>query len=341
MVPFVCASRSLCVGSWLAMRTFKKRQVVCVVGVLVWAVWLSALGVSRGAEVISENWPFPFTMIFGSVVAGASSVGGGAVAFPVFTKWLSVLPQDAKVFSLAIQSVGMGAATLAIVFGRVRVDWRVIRWASAGGVGGVLIGTVLLSPHMIPPVVKMSFTMMMASFAFTLWVLNRGHRECHDALPEFSTRERGLLFLAGLVGGMMSGLVGNGVDIVVFSMMVLLFRVSEKVATPTSVVLMALNAMVGFAIVGPGLSQFTPEIREWWLASIPVVVWGAPLGVVLCTLMSRVAVARLLIGLIAVELVSSLILIPLTTKVVSISLVVGLLFGGVSVLMARARRYAP
>jgi uncharacterized membrane protein YfcA len=44
-------------------------------------------------------------------------------------------------------------------------------------------------------------------------------------------------------GGLMSGLVG--IDIVTFSVMVLLFRISEKIATPTSVILMALNAVIG------------------------------------------------------------------------------------------------
>jgi hypothetical protein len=49
---------------------------------------------------------------FGSMIAGGTSLGGGAVAFPVFTKVLHITPYDAKVFSLAIQSVGMSAASL-------------------------------------------------------------------------------------------------------------------------------------------------------------------------------------------------------------------------------------
>ena len=57
------------------------------------------------------------------------------------------------------------------------------------------------------------------------------------------------MILFGFVGGVFSGLVGNGIDIITFSLMVLLFRISEKVATPTSVLLMALNAVVGFAAV--------------------------------------------------------------------------------------------
>lgn len=56
----------------------------------------------------------------------------------------------------------------------------------------------------------------------------------------------------------MSGLVGNGIDIITFSVMVLLFRLSEKIATPTSVILMAINALVGFALHALVIGNFTP-----------------------------------------------------------------------------------
>jgi len=47
-----------------------------------------------------------FTMIFGSMVAGATSEGGGAVAFPVMTLALKVPPSVARDFSLMCQSFG-------------------------------------------------------------------------------------------------------------------------------------------------------------------------------------------------------------------------------------------
>ena len=50
----------------------------------------------------------------------------------------------------------------------------------------------------------------------------------------------------GFIGGNFSALAGSGVDICSFSVLSLLFRISEKVATPTSVVLMAINTCVGF-----------------------------------------------------------------------------------------------
>ncbi len=64
---------------------------------------------------IQNHWEISLTMVFGSLIAGATSEGGGAVAFPVFTKLLHISPQEATVFSLAIQSVGMTAASIVFV----------------------------------------------------------------------------------------------------------------------------------------------------------------------------------------------------------------------------------
>ena len=124
-----------------------------------------------------------------------------------------------------------------------------------------------------------------------------------------------MIFLAGMLGGAMSGIVGNGIDMSVFVVMVLLFRMSEKTATPTSVILMAFNAMAGFAVQLMVLDDFSPTITAWWLAAVPVVAVGAPLGAVLCSLMPRVLIAKILIGLILLELVSTLVLFSFSTPV--------------------------
>ena len=61
----------------------------------------------------------------------------------------------------------------------------------------------------------------------------------------FGIWQAGVLSLTGFLGGIFSAITGSGVDICSFSILSLLFRVSEKVSTPTSVVLMAINTCVG------------------------------------------------------------------------------------------------
>ena len=55
-----------------------------------------------------------------------------------------------------------------------------------------------------------------------------------------------VLFATGFLGGIFSSISGSGIDICSFAVLTLLFRVSEKTATPTSVILMAINTWVGF-----------------------------------------------------------------------------------------------
>jgi uncharacterized protein len=61
-------------------------------------------------------------------------------------------------------------------------------------------------------------------------------------------------------------------------MQTLLFRVSEKTATPTSVILMALNTAVGFFSKGFWLGGMSEEAVGYWLVCVPVVTIGAPVG---------------------------------------------------------------
>ena len=67
-----------------------------------------------------------------------------------------------------------------------------------------------------------------------------------------------VLLFVGFLGGIFSAIAGSGVDICSFSVLSLLFRVSEKVSTPTSVVLMAINTVFGQSQT----SGVIPVVRE-------------------------------------------------------------------------------
>lgn len=310
-----------------------------LVAVTVWTVWLTLVGPGRALSNLVANWEAAVTMIFGSMVAGGTSMGGGAVAFPVFTKVLHVPPHEAKVFSLAIQSVGMSAASLTIVAMKTKVEWRFIRWASLGGVPGIIFGSVFLAPILPPDLIKFSFTMMIGSFAMVLSAFNRTRRKRNLAIPLWGKREKVISLVAGLWGGIVSGLVGSGMDIVGFSIMVLLFGLCETVSTPTSVILMAINAVVGFILHQYFIGDFIEPITNYWLAAVPVVVVGAPAGAILCSLMRRKTITRLLVGLILIDLVSSFLLIPLTAELLFYSLFVFMMFSLFYLWMHKSKIY--
>ena len=265
-------------------------------------------------------------MVFGSFIAGATSEGGGAIAFPIFTKVLNITPLDAKVFSLAIQSVGMMAATFTMLVMKIKVEWRIVFWASIGGLVGITIGSVLLAPLFPANLLKMLFTAMISSFALTLFLVNWRPRQYNETLSIIHFREQRILIFAGVFGGTMTGLVGNGIDIFCFSVMVLMFRLSEKVSTATSVVLMAFNSVAGFILHYYVVGGFNAQVKEYWLAAIPVVVVGAPLGAYFCTRLNNKTIAVILMILISIELISSLMMVEITSSIAYISLGVFVIF---------------
>ena len=64
--------------------------------------------------LFQTHYIMSITMIFGSMVAGATSEGGGAVAFPVMTLALKIAPAIARDFSLMTQSCGKCYSTLSV-----------------------------------------------------------------------------------------------------------------------------------------------------------------------------------------------------------------------------------
>ncbi|MGZ4960445.1 MAG: sulfite exporter TauE/SafE family protein [Methylomonas sp.] len=285
-----------------------------------------------------KHWRITLTMAFGSFIAGATSEAGGAVAFPVFTKLLAIPAAHAKLFSLATQSVGMGSAFITILLLHIRVEWRAVFWVVLGSIPMLPVGFVLAS-QLLVSAVRILFTVVQSSFALALWWHNRDKdSDRNDGLPRFCSLEKTTLLMFGMIGGLVSGLLGSGLEIIVFSVLVLWFRMCEKAATPTVIVMMVLTSWSGFAMIFYS-GQFVPPVSEYWLAAIPIVAVGAPLGVYVCSLMSRMLVVRTLIALILIELLSSLLLIPLTLEIAAASAGLFLGFSCVYYWMYRSRRY--
>jgi len=324
-----------------SIRYARAFQVNLALAGFVWLCWY-ALGGQFALQSLLDNWTITLTMVFGSMIAGATSEGGGAVAFPVFTKILKIPPQDARVFCLAIQSVGMTAASIGIFFLRVPVEWRAVLWAGIAGAFGIVFSTFYITPLVSPPLVKISFTVMVSSLAIALIFMNRrekSHR--HKSFPVVGHREIVILMVTGFIGGIMSGLVGSGIDIITFMTMVLLFRLDEKVATPTTVLLMTTNTLVGFFLHLVVLDTFTPTVQGYWLAAVPVVVVGAPLGAYICAALSRKVIANMLIGLITIEFLSTIVIIPMSPRVMLTAAFTIGICGFINWLMCRTDLYCP
>tara|TARA_R100001143_G_scaffold58746_1_gene56839 strand:- start:53403 stop:54335 length:933 start_codon:yes stop_codon:yes gene_type:complete len=262
---------------------------------------------SSSWHLFAENWFMTVTMIFGSFIAGASSEGGGAIAYPAMTLLFKIEPDVARNFSFAIQSIGMVMASVWILASKIKIEKSYLLLAGIGGFFGILIGSVFIAPFIKPDFAKMMFVSFWLSFGIALWVVNFvNHRKSEDKLPSLNSYQTTELVLVGLIGGIFSSILGNGLDICSFSYVVLKYRLSEKIATPTSVILMASNAVVGFVLNSFFLNTMQSEAIQYWLVSIPVVIFGAPLGAFVITLIKRKTISMILILIIIVQFITAL-----------------------------------
>ena len=258
-----------------------------------------------------DNWFMSATMMVGSFIAGSTSMGGGAVAFPVMTLGFGMEPLVARDFSLMIQSIGMVSASLVIIIMRINVEWQVIIYASIGGALGIIFGIEWVAPLLSSSSTKIFFVSFWLGFGTALYWINRNRtRTVNDNIENLGLAGKLFLFIVGLLGGIVSGLVGSGLDIMTFSVLVLVFRLCERVATPTSVILMACNSVIGFLWLENAGTGVAAETWNYWWVCIPVVVVGAPLGARFIRNRSRHFIAGLLYYAIAAQYIVALLIIP-------------------------------
>lgn len=265
--------------------------------------------ISSYSDVASEI-AVSLIMTVGSFVAGFTALGGGAVAFPFFTKVLSVAPADARTFSLMIQAVGMTMATVIIFINRKDIE-RLLLSRLAAVAGASHVATHYLVPDFAPVFNRIIFTGLVLSFALLIVTLEKSKDAKKDQVQVGGWPLD--LMTGALVGGAISYLLGTGADVIIFIILVFGYKFSFARATAYSVVLMASNSVVGALFHVLVLGDVEPVIN-WWLAAIPVVIIGAPLGAWACTKVSHQAAVRTLFALIAIEVMSTFILIKATSS---------------------------
>jgi uncharacterized membrane protein YfcA len=253
---------------------------------------------------VSQNQLFYFiekqiwavvTMIFGSFIAGSSPEGSAAVAYPVFTLMLDIKPSVTRNFAFAIQSIGMTAASLLILGLRIKVDWNYIKYVTIGGAFGLIFGTYYVVPLISPPMAKLFFVSLWLSFGIVLWRENsKPTRIVHDLIENFQKSDMLRLLFFGLIGGIISSIFGTGINIFTFCLMTIYYGINEKVAVPSSIIIMSIETILGFFIHAGVINDFQPEAFEMWIACIPFVIIFAPLGSFVVSKLPRTAIANFL-----------------------------------------------
>lgn len=321
-----------------ALRWRGAPYVVPTIATLVWLVYVIVAGEFGRAL---DRWPSSITMALGSFLAGASPEGGGAVAFPVFTKLLDVPPAIARTFALSIQAVGMTAAAVVILLTGRPIEGRAILLGTGAGTLGLFFGLFVLGDsdtafwesRLPPAYVKVTFTVMLSAMAFLMFQTRQEREYGAMEMDAWSGRIWVGLAIAALIGGILSSLIGTGLNALLFLFMVAMLGMHPRVCVPTSVVTMAAVSVVGLLVLGIGHGQLdvtlgangdivavsgtevdpapagSHDLRGLWLAAVPIVVWGAPLGTYVVHRLREEWLVLFLGGLATIEVLSTIILV--------------------------------
>lgn len=267
---------------------------------LFWLIWMLSLGSQDLLLVFQHYWQSSITMIAGSFVAGATPLGGGAVAFPVFTKLMQVSSSDASFFSLLIQSVGMTFASLFFISRNTLIHWNVIRYACLGSFLSLPLSLLFISLESITARFIFSEFIVFCAFII-LW------KKQNPYLEKMKSLYWAILF--GFIGGLLTAKIGSGCDAILYFYLVFICQYCAKASIPTTVCFMAINSVYAsiWLLLTSTPSEFV--IGSWW-ASAPIVSIGAPLGAYVLSKLKTSQTIIMIIIIISVEVISSLLFAP-------------------------------
>ena len=264
------------------------------------------------------------TMVFGAFIAGSSPEGSASIAYPVFTLLLKISPDDARNFAFAIQSIGMTAASIYILNKKMKLEWHYIQYVTLFGLPGLLVGTWFLLPYIVPATAKLIFVSLWFGFGLVLWWQNRNKEAARlDSLPVLKTKDKMLLSTFGFMGGLISSLFGTGINILSYCFIVSYYRISEKIATPSSVLIMTVETLFGFYLHAIVLNDFSARSFDMWLACIPLVIFFAPLGSYVIQFLPRRRVAQFLSVVLMIQYIGAMLVLrpPILMTAISLALI--------------------
>lgn len=240
-------------------------------------VWGGLFFTYCGFDYLTAHWHYPAIMVLGAFVAGLTPEGGGAVAFPMLNVFFEIDRVLARDFSLMIQSIGMTSASIFILTqpGTNRNAFKPLLWMLPIVFLGFVLGMLTLQSL---PVYLIQALFLSLITAFALSYALGDHRGTQELLFTQSQKDYLTLGLMLFLGGLCASLFGTGADILLYSLLVTRFRMSEKTATRMCIMTMAATSVFGFAYRQFADSGLLVEQYKVWICAYPVVLFMAPFG---------------------------------------------------------------
>lgn len=196
---------------------------------------------SRRRTVTRRNTPALLIGVLAGGLSGLFGVGGGILIIPGLVLFLLMAQRTAHATSLAaIIPIAAAGVTGYAVEGSV--DWAAGAWLAAGSAAGAVVGTRALQ-RLSQLALSRAFAgfMLLSALALLLHVSEGSGRG--DLGPAMAA---GLL-VAGVLSGVLAGLLGVGGGILIVPVLVLLFSIPDAMAKGTSLLVIIPTAVAGTA----------------------------------------------------------------------------------------------
>jgi uncharacterized membrane protein YfcA len=170
---------------------------------------------------------------------------------------------------------------------RVTIQGRFLAWTIVGAAAGISAGVFAIAGHVQPSFVKLTFACLCASFGILMMAKERDFSSLSGGGPLKSQAVLRTGLIVGFIGGVIASMIGVGVEMILYTALVLSYRCDVKVAIPTAVSAMALTSIMG---VGARMwaGHISGDVTMKFLAAVPLVIFGAPIGTYLVTIIPRV-----------------------------------------------------
>ncbi len=218
-----------------------KDKTPYIIAICVAVGWIIAFPYFK--ESFLKEYSFmPLLGIVAATVANTTPAAAGIVYFPVLTK-LQISPFTAFQFSLIIQAYGMSLGTFKWYRFNKRLFLKnILPVCILGGMIGVTLGIVVF-PLKSPELLIITFNTV--AFIFTQVVFFSILFKCqYPNIVIELTRRRGLiLFAISLLGGVISGWIGFGIDTIFYFVLTIGFKINPAISIVTSICLMAITSI--------------------------------------------------------------------------------------------------
>lgn len=233
--------------------------LIAAIGIL----WLCFFPLFK-ADFLNRFYFMPFLGIIAATVANTTPAAAGIVYFPILTR-LAIDPATAVQFSLIIQAYGMGLGTFSwFMLNRSLFIRNVIPVCLCGGTLGVTAGIVFF-PIENSELLTLTFNFIALMFTQIIFfsILFK-HR-----YPNLTIRRTPvnfmILFLFSVIGGMISGWIGFGIDTIFYFILTVGFKINPAASIVTSISLMAAISLIGTFLN----AVFHQVPLSLWFSAIP------------------------------------------------------------------------